>query len=145
MGDPPWTREGKFASLSDRILNRDELDLLIGEWTARYDHIELMNMLQTSGVKAGAVLNVAELAHDRNLNERGFFQELSHPESGTHRYPGVSWQMSRTPGELRLPAPCFGEHNRYIFSELLGMSDDEISRLADEGVSASEPLPYLEA
>ncbi|MCJ7808119.1 MAG: CoA transferase [Dehalococcoidia bacterium] len=145
MGDPPWTREDKFASLSDRILNRDELDLLIGEWTACYDHIELMNMLQTSGVKAGAVLNIAELSRDRNLNERGFFRELSHPESGTHRYPGVSWQMSRTPGELRLPAPCFGEHNRYIFSELLGMSDDEISRLANEGVSASEPQPYLEA
>jgi crotonobetainyl-CoA:carnitine CoA-transferase CaiB-like acyl-CoA transferase len=104
-----------------------------------------MNILQTSGVKAGAVLNMAELAHDPNLNERGFFQELSHPEAGTHRYPGVSWQMSRTPGRLRLPAPCFGEHNRYVFGELLGMSDDEISRLADEGVSASEPLPYLEA
>ncbi len=145
MGDPPWTGEDKFASLSDRMLNRDELDQLIGEWTAGYDHIELMNILQTSGVKAGAVLNMAELAHDPNLNERGFFQELSHPEAGTHRYPGVSWQMSRTPGRLRLPAPCFGEHNRYVFSELLGMSDDEISRLADEGVSASEPLPYLEA
>jgi crotonobetainyl-CoA:carnitine CoA-transferase CaiB-like acyl-CoA transferase len=145
MGDPPWAMEDKFASLSDRMLNRDELDHLIGEWTAGYDHIELMNILQTSGVKAGAVLNMAELAHDPNLNERGFFQELSHPEAGTHRYPGVSWQMSRTPGRLRLPAPCFGEHNRYVFSELLGMSDDEISRLADEGVSASEPLPYLEA
>jgi crotonobetainyl-CoA:carnitine CoA-transferase CaiB-like acyl-CoA transferase len=145
MGDPPWTREDKFASLSDRMLNRDELDQLIGEWTAGYDHIELMNILQTSGVKAGAVLNMAELAHDPNLNERGFFQDLSHPEAGTHRYPGVSWQMSRTPGSLRLPAPCFGEYNRYVFSELLGMPDDEISRLANEGVSASEPLPYLEA
>ena len=145
MGDPPWTREEKFASLSDRILNRDELDQLISEWTAGYDHLELMNMLQTSGVKAGAVLNMAELSRDPNLNERDFFRELSHPEAGTHRYPGVSWQMSRTPGRLRLPAPCFGEHNRYVFSELLGMSDDDISRIGDEGVSASEPLPYMEA
>jgi crotonobetainyl-CoA:carnitine CoA-transferase CaiB-like acyl-CoA transferase len=145
IGDPPWTREEKFASLSDRILNRDELDQLISEWTAEYDHLELMNILQTSGVKAGAVLNMAELSRDPNLNERDFFQELSHPEAGTHRYPGVSWQMSRTPGRLRLPAPCFGEHNRYVFSELLGMSDDDISRLGDEGVSASEPLPYMEA
>jgi crotonobetainyl-CoA:carnitine CoA-transferase CaiB-like acyl-CoA transferase len=145
MGDPLWAMDDKFASLSNRMLNRDELDQLIGEWTAGYDHIELMNILQTSGVRAGAVLNMAELAHDPNLNERGFFQKLSHPEAGTHRYPGVSWQMSRTPGELRLPAPCFGEHNRYVFSELMGMSDDEISRLVVEGVSASEPLPYLEA
>jgi len=145
MGDPPWTRDEKFASRSGRLANREELDRLIGEWTAGYDHIELMNMLQGSGIKAGAVFNIAELAHDPHLNERGFFEELSHPETGTHLYPGVSWRMSRTPGRLRLPAPCFGEHNRYVFSELLGMSDEEVSRLADEGVSPSEPLPYLEA
>ena len=145
MGDPPWTRDEKFATLSGRLASQEELDRLIGEWTSGYDHIELMNMLQGSGVKAGAVLNIAELAHDPHLKERGFYEELSHPEAGTHRYPGVSWQMSRTPGRLRLPAPCFGEHNRYVFGELLGMSDEEVWRLADEGVSASEPLPYLEA
>jgi crotonobetainyl-CoA:carnitine CoA-transferase CaiB-like acyl-CoA transferase len=145
MGDPPWTRDEKFASRSGRLANREELDRLIGEWTSGYDHIELMNMLQGSGIKAGAVFNISELAHDPHLNERGFFEELSHPEAGTHLYPGVSWRMSRTPGRLRLPAPCFGEHNRYVFGELLGMSDEEVSRLADEGVSASEPLPYLEA
>jgi len=145
MGDPLWTRDEKFASRSGRLANREELDRLIEEWTSGYDHIELMNMLQGSGIKAGAVFNIAELAHDPHLNERGFFEELSHPEAGTHLYPGVSWRMSRTPGRLRLPAPCFGEHNRYVFGELLGMSDEEVSRLADEGVSPREPLPYLEA
>lgn len=145
MGDPLWTRDAKFASRSGRLANREELDRLIGEWTSGYDHIELMNMLQGSGIKAGAVFNISELAHDPHLNERGFFEELSHPEAGTHLYPGVSWRMSRTQGRLRLPAPCFGEHNRYVFGELLGMSDEEVSRLADEGVSPREPLPYLEA
>jgi crotonobetainyl-CoA:carnitine CoA-transferase CaiB-like acyl-CoA transferase len=145
MGDQPWTKEEIFASLSGRLANRGELDRLIGEWTSNHDHIELMNILQDSGVKAGAVLNIAELARDPHLNERGFFEELSHPESGTHRYPGVSWRMSKTPGRLRLPAPCFGEHNRYVFGEILGMSDRETSRLADDGVSTSQPLPYLEA
>lgn len=142
MGDPPWTGEEKFRSLSGRLANRGELDRLIGEWTSGYGHIELMNMLQDSGVKAGAVLNTAELARDPHLNERGFFEEISHPEAGIHRYPGVSWHMSRTPGRLRLPAPCFGQHNRYVFGELLGMSDEEVSRLDVEGVSASEPRPY---
>jgi len=146
MGDPPWTREEKFASPSGRQANREELDRLIGEWTSAYDHIELMNMLQ--GFRW---LRRGQYSISRNLlttlisMSGGFFEELSHPEAGTHRYPGVSWRMSRTPGRLRLPAPCFGEHNHYVFGELLGMSDEEIGQLADEGVSASEPLPYLEA
>ena len=88
------------------------------------------------------MLNVAELVYYPHLRERGFFQRLSHPEAGGHLYPGVSWKMSGTPGSLRLPAPCFAEHNEYVFGQLLGMSADEISRLAEEGVTASEPLPW---
>lgn len=144
MGDPPWSRDEKFASLRSRLANQGELDRRITEWTSGYDHIYLMELLQDAGVKAGAVLNAAELLHDPHLNERGFFEELSHPEAGTHRYPGVSWKMSRTPGRLRMPAPCFGQHNRYVFQELLGMSDEEISSLEEEGVTASQPLPYPE-
>ncbi len=53
-------------------------------------------------------------------------------------------QLTRTPGRLRLPAPCFGQHNRYVFGELLGMSDEDIMRLKREGVTAEEPLPYEE-
>jgi len=142
MGDPPWAEDEKFATPSGRLANQEELDRLIEEWTSQYDHIELMNMLQRAGVKAGAVLNIEELVHDRHLGERGFFEQLSHAEAGTHLYPSVSWGMTRTPGRLRLPAPRFGEHNGYVFGELLGMSEEEILRLADEGVTASEPLPF---
>ena len=98
--------------------------------------------MQQAGIKAGAVLNVAELVDDPHLRERGFFQRLSHPEAGTHLYPGVSWKMARTPGTLRLPAPCFAEHNEYVLGQLLGMSAEEISRLAEEGITADEPLPW---
>ena len=142
MGEPLWTRDQKFATLPARLANLEELDRLIEEWTSQYDHIELMNMLQHAGVKAGAVLNIEELVHDPHLKERGFFEQLAHPEAGTHLYPGVSWRMTKTPGRLRLPAPCFGEHNDYVFSELLGMSKEEILRLAEEEVTASEPLPF---
>jgi len=144
MGDPPWSRDARFTTMSNRLKNQDELDRHIEEWTSQHEHIQLMNTLQGAGVKAGAVLDTAELAADPHLNERGFFEELTHPEAGTHRYPGVSWKMSRTPGRLRLPAPCFGQHNRYVFGELLGMSDEDIMRLKDAGVTAEEPLPYEE-
>ena len=142
MGDPPWTREQRFSDILSRWQNRDELDRLIEQWTSDHDHRELTSKLQQAGVKAGVVLNVAELVEDPHLKQRGFFEPLSHPEAGTHLYPGVSWKMSGTPGSLRLPAPCFGEHNEYVFGQLLSMSAEEISTLAEEGVTASEPLPW---
>ncbi len=142
MENPPWAQDERFANAIGRWRNQDELDRHIEGWTSQYDHCQLMNMLQQAGVKAGAVLNIAELVDDPHLNERGFFQELSHPEAGSHLHPGVSWRMSKTPGSLRLPAPCFAEHNDYVLGQLLGMSGDDISRLAQEGVTASEPLHY---
>ncbi len=142
MGDPPWTRDERFYDVLSRWQNKDELDRLIEQWTSHHDYYELMSTLQQAGVKAGAVLNVAELVEDSHLGERGFFEPLHHPEAGTHLYPGVSWKMSGTPGSLRLPAPCFGEHNEYVLSQLLGLSTDEILRLAEEGVTATEPLPF---
>jgi len=39
------------------------------------------------------------------------------------------WKLSRTPLEVNRPAPLFGEHNQYVFGELLGLSDSEIERL----------------
>jgi crotonobetainyl-CoA:carnitine CoA-transferase CaiB-like acyl-CoA transferase len=144
MGDPPWSRDGRFATMQGRLKNREEIDNHIQSWTTKYDHMELASMLQDADIKAGAVLDAAEVAGDPYLNRRGFFEELTHPEAGTHRYPGVSWRMSHTPGRLRMPAPCFGEHNRYVFNELLGMNDAEIARLEEAGVTAAEPLPYAE-
>lgn len=144
MGDPPWSGDGRFATIEGRLAHREDIDEHIEGWTAEHDHVELAGRLQEAGVKAGAVLDAAGVAGDPHLNRRGFFEELPHPEAGTRRYPGVSWSMSRTPGRLRRPAPCFGEHNSYVFSELLGMTDEQIARLQDEGVTAVEPLPYAE-
>jgi crotonobetainyl-CoA:carnitine CoA-transferase CaiB-like acyl-CoA transferase len=42
-------------------------------------------------------------------------------------HDGAPFRLSKTPGSLRTPAPCLGEHNEYVCKEILGMSDDEIA------------------
>jgi formyl-CoA transferase len=61
------------------------------------------------------------------------------PEMGRKMFPGPSWKMSDTPGKVRSPAPSLGEHNHYVFSELLGLSEDEIAKL-----EAEEVIPHNE-
>ena len=144
MGNPEWSKDERFADADGRLVHQDEIDKHLEQWTVNYEHIALADMLQSHGIKAGAVLDAAELAADPHLAQRGFFKKIEHPEAGTHTVPGISWKMSRTPGRVERPAPCFGEHNRYVFGELLGMSDAEIEQLAQEGVTAQEPLPYTD-
>ena len=47
---------------------------------------------------------------------------------------GVPVRLSRTPGSVRTPAPALGEHTAEALHELLGISAEEVARLAREGV-----------
>ena len=49
---------------------------LIIAYDSDIDHIELMHLLQSHGVAAGAVLNQAELMSDPHIKEREFYFEL---------------------------------------------------------------------
>ena len=37
-------------------------------------------------------------------------------------------------GDLNRGAPCYGEDNEYVFSELLGLSRNEVANLTETGV-----------
>ena len=42
--------------------------------------------------------------------------------------------MPRTPGELRGPAPCLGQHNDDVLKGLLGLTDDQYREYEEAGV-----------
>ena len=42
--------------------------------------------------------------------------------------------MTKTPGELTMAAPILGQHNEYVYKEILGMSEDEYVELLVEDV-----------
>jgi len=140
MGNPPWSKEERFANQLSRWQNQDELDKLIEKWTIGYDHCEVMHILQKAGVAAGAVVNVKEMMSDPQLKERSYFIEVTHPQAGTHLYPGFAVKLSRTPAGFRRPAPCLGEHNGYVLGELLGLSEGEIAQLEEERIVSTYPV-----
>lgn len=139
LDSPGWTTEQRFADMRLRHENHDELDRLMEAWTLGRDNFEAMRTLQGAGVRAGAVLTVAEVVRDPHLQARGFFRKLAHPEAGEHLHPGVAWRLSRSPGSLDRAAPCFAEDNAYVFGELLGMSGEEIAALEQEGIAPLLP------
>ena len=97
-----------------------------------------MTALQAEGVPAGVLNNEKDAFEDPQLNNRGFFQELTHPDAGTHRYPGIIWRMGDTPNRIRTPPVTLGEHNGLVYRELLGISDDEFAGLERGGHIGTE-------
>lgn len=134
IGNPPWAKEERFCDALSRWRNQDELDRLIEDWTSQHDHYEVMHILQREGVPAGPVMDQRDAYHDAQLISRGFFEVVSHREAGTHLYPGMLWKMPKTPMSIRRPPPCLGEHNDYVFRDVLGMSEDEVAELEKENI-----------
>jgi crotonobetainyl-CoA:carnitine CoA-transferase CaiB-like acyl-CoA transferase len=140
LGDPDWTREPRFATPAQRRQHRREVAAYLGAWTASQTKFEVTQQLQAAGISAGPVLSAKELFDDAHLRKRGFFEVSTHPEAGTHPYYCRPMQFTKTPLHNDRPAPCFGEHNRYVFSELLGLSDEEIAALTRDGIVSEQPL-----
>ncbi|MBI4496411.1 MAG: CoA transferase [Chloroflexi bacterium] len=132
MGRPDLAGEARFADVVGRIRHHDAIDPHIAAWTEEHTHYEVMHTLQAVGVPAGPVLQQPEVFQDPHLRARGFFETVSVPHLGTHDYPGPSFKLSKTAAHIRRPAPRLGEHNAYVYREILGVTEDEYAELVRE-------------
>jgi len=133
LGNPAWTREPKFADHPSRLKNHDELDRHIETWTREHHHYEVMHILQGHGVPAGPVIDEKDAYADPHLGQRGFFEEMTQADCGTHLYPGLPFKMSKTPNNLRLPPVRLGEHNEYVYKKVIGLSDEQYQAMEKQG------------
>jgi benzylsuccinate CoA-transferase BbsF subunit len=134
MGNPPWCEDEKFAGFISRKAHEDELESLLSQWTTTCDRHELMALLQKAGVPAGALQDGADLIDsDPQLRARQSFIRLTHPVIGECNHPTQPVKLSESPAEITT-SPCLGQHNGYIYKELLGISDEEYDTLLDGGV-----------
>jgi crotonobetainyl-CoA:carnitine CoA-transferase CaiB-like acyl-CoA transferase len=142
-GNPPWSKDPRFGTVCDRLRHQDALDPLIESWTLRHEHREAAAILQSRGVPAGPVLDDADAYEDPHLKARGFFVRLKQEDCGEHLYPGPAWKLSATPVQIRRPPVRLGEHNEYIYKQLLGYSDQEYKDLEAEGHIGTDYAPHI--
>lgn len=131
---PEWAKDKKFCNLAKRKENEDELEPLMEAWTVEHSFEEIMLQLQKLGIHSGIAKDAKDVYEDPQLNYRGFFKLLEHPEIGELAYQREPFILSKTPGELHSGAPCLGEHNELVCVKVLGLSDVEFISLLSEGV-----------
>jgi len=134
IGNPAWAEDERFSDQLSRWQHQEELDKLVEAWTNTHTHYEVMNILQTAGVAAAPSFSNEELFNDPHCRERECFATVQHPEEGELYVLTPPWKFSATPARVTSPAPLLGEHTEYVLTELLGMPEEEISRLIAEKV-----------
>lgn len=124
IGSPSWSEDERFRTFKDRKMNEDLLEFLIAEWTIQHEDREVMEILQSAGVPAGALLNSKDLIEDPQLTERRTLVDLPHPVLGTFGHQAPPLKLSGIEPQMRA-SPCLGEHTEYVCTQILGMSDEE--------------------
>ncbi|MBF6599792.1 MAG: CoA transferase [Dehalococcoidia bacterium] len=139
IGRPELARDERFADVVSRHHHHDALDEIIGAWTAGRTHRDAAAALQAAGVAAAPVLRIPELMADEHLQARGFWESVTHAIAGTWEMEGVVWRLGRTPGHVRVPPPCYAEHNGWVLHDLLGLDDAAVAALERDGIISSAP------
>ncbi len=138
VGGPQLAADGRFATVASRHAHHDDLDRLIAAWTSELDCYDVFHALQAAGVPAAPLLEESMLASDPHVRARGWLRPLASRDVGTHDHLGhvfhgypLAWDRG---------APVLGEHNEYVFKEILGLDDDEYRELVDDRVAVEDYL-----
>ena len=134
IGEPTWTSDPGLADAYSRSQHCEELDRHVAEWTTERTPEEVADILQGVGVAAVPVMNIEDQFVNPHFRERGVYVEAEHPRIGTEWLPGIPWELSDTPGRVARHAPLLGEHNSYVFQELLGYAEEDCRAFEEGGV-----------
>lgn len=136
VGHVAWTSDPRFATLESRYANQEVLNGYVESWTRGNDSYDLMHRLQNMGVPAG-VCQTAEDRCDRDpqLKALKWLVDVNGTKIGEWPIPEVAVAMSATPprvaGTTQRGAPCYGEDNRLVYHELLGIPENTICELRE--------------
>jgi benzylsuccinate CoA-transferase BbsE subunit len=129
LTDPRWEDVGYRAEHAEHLF--DVLD----EWVKDYECNELLERAQALRQPYAIVQGPEAMLKDEQLNARGFFVEVEHPELGrTFRYPGAPYLFNGTPWRVRRRPPLLGEHTSEILRDELGLEPAEIAALYAQGI-----------
>lgn len=134
MNQPALASSEKFSTLAQRQVNIAELDRVISAWTAEHSADELVSLLQQHKIAAGKSQSSVDLIADQHLWARNFFRDVTHSDGSIRPIVGPGWKMSRE-AAITDGAPRLGEHNAYVFGDILGLSEQEQKALAEAGIA----------
>ncbi len=128
-------KDERFADAVQRIVNGQALDEILIDATKDRTMAEMFRTAsERYRMLFGIVQTPADLARCPQLEAREFYEEVEHPVIGTIKVPFRLWNMTESPARSRRPAPLLGQHNREVYMEVLGYTEEDTRALRESGV-----------
>lgn len=128
------TEKSEFETDMDRMQNSSFIDPIIQDWARPKTVDEVVTALQKARVPAAPVLGVDQLLNDPQVTNRGMITNSELAGYGKVSLPGIPIKLSKTPMRVTHQAPELGSHNGEIYNGLLGLTQNQLANLQQEGV-----------
>jgi len=135
MGQAELADDARFANHLSRGEHQEEIEGIIAAWARERDAAEIDRVLNEAGVICGPIYTIADIFEDAQFQARDMLLEHEDPEFGAYIGPGIVPKFTGTPCEVRWSARWeVGADNGEVYGGLLGLSDDELASLKEDGV-----------
>jgi crotonobetainyl-CoA:carnitine CoA-transferase CaiB-like acyl-CoA transferase len=124
----------KFGSQSTRLANRETVLSEVEKWTLSFSRNELIQICTDSDVPAGAINSISDIFHDPHFKERQVMTNINVPDLGDITVPNVIPGLSDSPGSVDSLGPDLGQDNNSIYTQELGLSEQDLKELKNIGV-----------
>jgi CoA:oxalate CoA-transferase len=134
MQRPELKSDARFATGPARVEHWTELMTVIEQWTGQRTGIDIESIMDANAVPCSRFLTVAEAMKDPQLAERGSLSEIN-DRAGKFLVPNAPFQFSM----LTAAGPAvsgLGADGREVLAGLLGLSDEQINGLYNQGILA---------
>lgn len=128
---PDLADDPAYATNSDRVRHRDILNEAIAAWCARHDLAHIQKTADDAGIGNSRYNLPSEVVAHPHLSARDRWRPVDTPNGQITalRPPPVIEGFEQPMG----PVPGLGQHTDAVLSGLLGMTDDEIAALREQG------------
>ncbi|MBV8836124.1 MAG: CoA transferase [Alphaproteobacteria bacterium] len=118
IGAATLTEDEHYATEQARSDNRLALNAAITEKLRARGSREWIDLLNQAGVPCGPVYRIDEMFEDPQVRHLGMARPVRHPALGEIELVSQPIVLTRTPSELRTPAPERGEHTDAVLRDL---------------------------
>jgi len=138
MGRPDLQSDPRLATAGGRIRHYGELMDAARRWAAGYDDVHAIEAdLAKHEFAMGVLRTVREIGDSDWAAARGAVVAVDDRGGGAIRIPNSPWHFSEATSGVRGGPAYRGEHNRAVLRRVLGLADDEIDALEQNGVLSS--------
>lgn len=127
-------KDPRFENQLKRAENATELIAILDERFASKPREEWMKHLSERELIWAPVNDYADVAADPQVVANDYIVDFDHPSHGQVKLVGIPVKLSKTPGQIRMPAPEFGQHTEEVLIEIGGYSWEELEKLREDEI-----------